>query len=79
MWIKNMILIIYLLELMDLMYRIKKMNKKVNHGWKKLLLKVKLRGQEADEEGLSDMSQLESNGKKVKKGKVLKLLPQTNC
>ena len=41
--------------------------------------RVKLRGQEADEEGLSDMSQLESNGKKVKKGKVLKLLPQTNC
>ena len=41
--------------------------------------RVKLRGQEADEEGLSDMSQQESNGKKVKKGKVLKLLPQTNC
>ena len=38
-WVKNIILITYLLKVKDLLNRRKKMKKKVNHSQKKLLLK----------------------------------------
>ena len=37
--VKNIVLIIYLLKVSNLFIQRKKMNKKVNHGQKKLLLK----------------------------------------
>ena len=77
---ESLILIIYLLKVIGLLNRRKKMQKKVNHSPKKPLLKEKnLRWQKVDhyfDEAIDipDMPPLEGDEEEMKEGKWLKIL-----
>ena len=77
---ESIILIIYLLKVIDLLNRRKKMQKKVNHSPKKLLLKEKiLRWQKVDhyfDEAIDipDMPPLEGDEEEMKERKWLEIL-----
>ena len=77
---ESLILIIYLLKVIDLLNRRKKMQKKVNHSPKKLLLKENiLKWQKVDhyfDEAIDipDMPPLEGDEEEMKEAKWLKIL-----